>query len=63
MSAGRTIAVLLGTDVHPYARLVSWADDWAREHPDDRVVVQHGYSEPPAVADGVRLLAPSSWRR
>lgn len=55
----RRIAVLLGTDVHPFARLVGWADDWAREHPDDTVVVQYGYSEPPAVAQGVRLMPPA----
>jgi UDP-N-acetylglucosamine transferase subunit ALG13 len=46
-----TVLVLLGTDVHRFDRLVGWADDWAARHPEVRVVVQHGFSEAPRVAD------------
>jgi UDP-N-acetylglucosamine transferase subunit ALG13 len=45
------VLVMLGTDVHHFDRLVGWADDWATRHPDVRVVVQHGFSEAPRVAD------------
>jgi UDP-N-acetylglucosamine transferase subunit ALG13 len=57
--SGRRIVVLLGTDVHPFARLVAWADEWAHDHPEDEVVVQHGYSSPPSEARAVRLLPPA----
>ena len=55
---GRRLVVLLGTDVHPFDRLVTWADTWATQHPADEVVVQHGYTDPPRVATAVRLLPP-----
>jgi len=46
-----TVLVMLGTDVHRFDRLVGWADDWATRHPEVRVVVQHGFSVAPRVAD------------
>ena len=50
------VLVLVGTDHHPFDRLVDWADQWAREHPDVEVVVQHGRSREPAVATGHAFL-------
>ena len=50
------ILVLVGTDHHPFDRLVRWADRWAGAHPA-RVVIQHGSARPPAHAEGVVLLA------
>lgn len=55
----RRILVIVGTDVHPFARLTEWADGWARSHPDDDVLVQHGYSPAPRVARGVEMFTPS----
>jgi UDP-N-acetylglucosamine transferase subunit ALG13 len=46
------VMVLLGTDHHPFDRLMGWADEAARCHPTTRVVVQHGASRPPSVAEG-----------
>ena len=37
-----TIVVSVGTDHHPFDRLVGWMDSWAGEHPDVRVVIQRG---------------------
>ncbi|MBT0992898.1 sulfotransferase [Cellulomonas sp. DKR-3] len=59
MNGARTVVVLLGTDVHPFERLVGWADEWARTHPDDDVVVQHGYTRAPETARGVAILPPA----
>jgi UDP-N-acetylglucosamine transferase subunit ALG13 len=50
------ILVSVGTDFHPFDRVVGWADEWVRRHPDDTVVVQYGSSEPPTVAEGAALL-------
>jgi len=47
---------LVGTDHHPFDRVVAWLDAFARTHPDVHVVVQHGTSQPPTAADGVPLL-------
>ncbi len=55
----RRIVVLVGTDHHDFSRLVGWADTWCREHPQDDVLVQHGFSAPPRRARGVELVPPS----
>jgi UDP-N-acetylglucosamine transferase subunit ALG13 len=48
----RLVVVMVGTDHHPFDRLVGWADGLAQRLPDVRVVVQHGASAPPRVAEG-----------
>jgi UDP-N-acetylglucosamine transferase subunit ALG13 len=53
------ITVLLGTDHHDFSRLVHWADGWQRQHPDVEVLVQHGSSPAPAVAEGAELVPPT----
>jgi UDP-N-acetylglucosamine transferase subunit ALG13 len=50
------ILVSVGTDHHPFDRVVGWADDWQRTHPADVVVIQHGTSAAPKVAQGAPLL-------
>lgn len=37
-----TVMVSVGTDHHPFDRLVGWLDDWAAEHPEVTVIVQRG---------------------
>lgn len=53
------VVVTLGTDHHPFARLVGWVDAWAADHPGQRCVVQHGTAPPPAHAEGHRMLDPA----
>ncbi|MCZ2402948.1 hypothetical protein IV498_07055 [Paenarthrobacter sp. Z7-10] len=53
-----SISVLLGTDHHPFSRLVTWADTWAAAHPADSVTVQYGHSFAPSVAVGHSFLSP-----
>jgi UDP-N-acetylglucosamine transferase subunit ALG13 len=50
------VLVAVGTDHHPFDRVVGWADGWARVHPDIRVVVQFGTSRPPVVAEGFDVV-------
>lgn len=42
----------VGTDHHPFDRLVQWCDTFAADAPDVQVLVQHGSSAPPRVATG-----------
>lgn len=46
------IVASLGTDHHPFDRLVGWLDALAADLGADRVLVQHGHSVAPAVAGG-----------
>lgn len=49
------VVVTVGTDVHPFDRLVTWAARWADDHADDaRVVIQFGTAPDPG---GVATLA------
>ncbi|MFC3994830.1 glycosyltransferase [Nocardiopsis sediminis] len=48
--------VTVGTDHHPFTRLVGWADAYAADRPDVRVLVQHGSAEAPEHADGEAFL-------
>lgn len=50
------VVVSLGTDHHAFDRLVRWIDDYARRHPDLRVLVQHGHSGAPSRALGTPFL-------
>jgi len=50
------VLVVVGTDHHPFDRVVGWADEWAASHPGQRVLVQYGTSRPPATAEGRDLL-------
>jgi len=49
---GRSIVISVGTDHHPFDRIVRWADDWQARHVQDRVVVQHGWTRGPTRAEG-----------
>lgn len=55
-SPRRRVLVLVGTDHHPFDRLIGWSDAWARLHDDVEVVVQHGHSAAPEVCVGHAFL-------
>jgi UDP-N-acetylglucosamine transferase subunit ALG13 len=48
------VLVLVGTDHHPFQRLVDWADAWFAAQPAGsvRCLVQYGTARPPKAADG-----------
>ncbi len=54
------VVVSLGTDHHPFDRLVQWADDWVRTARESgrsvRYTVQHGASRPSDLAENVAIL-------
>ena len=50
------LLAVVGTDHHPFGRLVAWVDAWARRHPEVDVLVQRGTSPSPAVARSVQYL-------
>jgi UDP-N-acetylglucosamine transferase subunit ALG13 len=51
------VLVVVGTDHHPFDRLVSWMDRWAQRHPGVGCFVQYGTAHAPAVCDGIDYLA------
>ncbi|CAN5663225.1 N/A [soil metagenome] len=59
MTAAPDVVVALGTDHHPFARLVEWVDHWAEAHPDRRCTIQHGSAPPPTHAEGHPVLDPA----
>lgn len=51
-----SVIVAVGTDHHPFERLVQWVDAWSAQHPDVAVLVQRGTSGPTESCDSVELL-------
>ncbi len=50
------IVVTVGTDHHPFTRLVGWVDAWAAAHPDIPVLIQRGETAAPAHARSVPMI-------
>lgn len=50
------VMVAVGTDHHPFDRLVEWIDAWAFAHPEVEVLVQRGTSRATAECESVELL-------
>jgi UDP-N-acetylglucosamine transferase subunit ALG13 len=52
--AAPLVLVMVGTDHHPFGRLVDWADDWLASRPGGQVqmVIQHGRTHSPRCALG-----------
>ncbi len=50
------VVVSVGTDKHPFDRLIGWVDEWASAHPDVGVFVQYGNSSTPSHAAGTDLI-------
>lgn len=57
------VLVSVGSDHHPFQRLVDWSDDFARRHPEVRVVVQFGHATPPRNADGSSFYAHGDFQK
>lgn len=57
------VLVVLGTDHHPFNRMVLWADAWAETHPDRKIFVQYASSSQPRIADGADLVSPEGLSR
>ncbi|GLU46899.1 glycosyltransferase [Nocardiopsis ansamitocini] len=50
------VLVTIGTDHHPFTRLLDWVDDYAERRPGIQVLVQHGASRAPVHAEGVDFV-------
>ena len=51
------VVVTVGTDHHPFPRLVDWIHRWAEAHPDVAVLLQLGTTEPPPPLPSVHAVA------
>ena len=56
MSAASVVATV-GSDHHPFDRVIRWVDRWASTHPEVDVWCQYGTSAPPVHAAGERFAA------
>ncbi|MGH3659367.1 MAG: glycosyltransferase, partial [Micromonosporaceae bacterium] len=63
MNALPLVLVTVGTDHHPFDRLVGWADQWAADRGHVRVLVQHGATAPPRHATGHDFLDHAQLQR
>lgn len=52
------VLVMVGTDHHPFDRLVQWTDEWlqTRPHAQVQMITQYGRTHPPAAAEGCDFL-------
>ena len=50
------VVVTVGTDHHPFDRLIGWVDAWAAKHPGVRVLVQRGESAVPVHLESVEMI-------
>lgn len=57
LASQQLVLVVVGTDHHPFSRLVEWMDRWARQHPQFTCFVQFGTSAAPLVCAGTDFLA------
>ncbi|GGK32736.1 hypothetical protein GCM10010124_26860 [Pilimelia terevasa] len=61
---GTTVLAVVGTDVHPFDRLLAWLTDWHRTRPAaPTMIVQYGHSTPPALPGGVPFLDHAGLQR
>jgi UDP-N-acetylglucosamine transferase subunit ALG13 len=51
-----TVVVAVGTDHHPFDRMIRWIDSWSDKHPGVSVLVQRGTSTPTEACPSVELL-------
>lgn len=56
------VFVTVGTDHHIFTRLLDWIGQWAAEHPDAAVVVQHGTGPAPAGCENHEFLTMDEMR-
>jgi UDP-N-acetylglucosamine transferase subunit ALG13 len=54
------VLITVGTDHHPFERLIGWVDRWDPPAPV-RVVVQYGTAVPPRAAEGISFLTPDEF--
>ncbi len=54
--AATTVIVAVGTDHHPFDRMISWIDSWSQANPEITVLVQRGTSNSTELCPSVELL-------
>lgn len=56
VSRMRRVLTVVGTDYHPFHRLVTWVDMWCARRPEVDCLIQYGTSTPPQHARGMAYL-------
>jgi UDP-N-acetylglucosamine transferase subunit ALG13 len=57
------VFVTVGTDHHPFNRLVGWTDRWLAAQPGVEGLIQHGASAPPERSPGLAYLGYEEMER
>jgi UDP-N-acetylglucosamine transferase subunit ALG13 len=55
-SSEPTVFVTVGSDHHPFSRVIDWVGQWHRRHPDVRVLAQHGPAPVPPAFESYDFL-------
>ncbi len=63
MPEDQMILISVGTDHHPFERLVEWAESWAASNPGYRVIVQRGTASAPESLESHDLIPHDELRR
>lgn len=61
-SSAPLVFVTVGTDHHPFGRLVEWIERWSPRAPGVRVVVQYGTAPAPQDVDGRAFVEPAEFQ-
>ena len=61
-STAPLVFVTVGTDHHPFARLVDWIERWSHRAPDVRIMVQYGTAPAPQSVEGRAFVEPIEFR-
>lgn len=59
----RTVLVTVGTDHHPFDRLMTWVADLRSNRPAVRFIVQHGSTQPPEHVEAYAMMSPAQLRQ
>lgn len=62
MTSAPDLLVTVGTDHHPFGRLLEWVHDWSSAHPDVSLLAQSGASPVPAGLPARPFLGPDELR-
>ncbi len=60
--SGPLVFATVGTDHHRFERLMDWIDAWGEQHPQARLVVQHGNARAVDRAESIAFLPPERFR-
>jgi UDP-N-acetylglucosamine transferase subunit ALG13 len=59
---GALVILSVGTDHHPFRRVVDWVAEWAKDHSEHKVIIQRGTAPHPVGVESHELIAHDKLR-